>query len=57
MVTNVAGKPHVMLLYYTVRMFEAHEEVVTKYLLILVPLILHTRWPKLCIVCTEKGRP
>lgn len=28
-----------------------------KCLQILVPLILHTHWPKLCIVCTEKGRP
>ena len=51
------GKLHVMVLHYTICMLEPHEEVVTQYLLILVPLTLHTRWPKLGIVCTGKGRP
>lgn len=40
----------------TLRVLEGHEEVVPQYLLILVPLLRHTRWPKLCIVCTGKSR-
>lgn len=35
----------------------ARKKLATTNLLILVILILHTHWPKLSFVCTEKGRP